>query len=379
MLFRVNKRRKPEIALGIDIGASQIKAAVVRRQRDKFELLEYALHPVPPSSAKTYRSPEFCAELQKTVDGLKTTERHAYVTVSCSSAMVCQAEFPPAPLDEIKSALKLNSAGYLRRDFSSYYLDAFELKKGPTDSKSKPKEPDKSKDTAKGKDAAKAKDADSKPRDKDTAKTTVLVGGATKEEVDACREALTTAKIKPRVIELTAVSVINAFQVSHPELKDEVVVLVDIGARMTSVNFLQGGLPLITRIMHFGGVQLTEYVGQVLMLKPQEAEEEKRKMSPPVQELVKTAISPLAREIRSSIDFFERQHDLHVQRIYACGGSACSPPALTILGEAVGTPVECWNTVDSLDVSQFNGGTRRVHSIGPSLAGAVGVAVARLS
>jgi Tfp pilus assembly PilM family ATPase len=95
--------------------------------------------------------------------------------------------------------------------------------------------------------------------------------------------------------------------------------------------------------------------------------------------LVKTAISPLAREIRSSIDFFERQNDLHVQRIYACGGSACSPPVLTILGEAVGTPVECWNTVDSLDVSQFNGGTRRVHAIGPSLAAAVGVAVARLS
>jgi Tfp pilus assembly PilM family ATPase len=95
--------------------------------------------------------------------------------------------------------------------------------------------------------------------------------------------------------------------------------------------------------------------------------------------LVKTAISPLAREIRSSIDFFERQNDLHVQRICACGGSACSPPLLAILGEAVGTPVECWNTVDSLDTSQFDGGARRVHTIGPSLAAVVGVAVGRLS
>jgi len=32
---------------------------------------------------------------------------------------------------------------------------------------------------------------------------------------------------------------------------------------------------------------------------------------------MKTAISPLAREIRSSIDFFERQNDLHVSQIYA--------------------------------------------------------------
>lgn len=379
MFFHLNKRRKPELALGIDIGASQIKAVLIRRQGDAFELLEYAAHALPTTSAKAYRGPEFVAELQKTVDTLKTSERRAYVTISCSSAMVCQAEFPPVPIEEIKSALKLNSAGYLRRDFSSYYLDAFELRKGSQDSKAKAKGAAKSAETAKAKDAAKTPDKENKPKDKDGVKTIILVGGANKEEVDACREALTAAKIKPQVIELAAVSVINAFHIGHPEIKDDVVVLVDIGARMTSVNFLQGGLPLITRIMHFGGAQVSEYIGQVLMLKPQEAEEEKRKMSPPVAELVKTAISPLAREIRSSIDFFERQNDLHVQRIYACGGSASSPQILEILGEAVGTPVECWNAVESLDVSQFNGGTRRVLSMGPSLAAAVGVAAGRLS
>jgi type IV pilus assembly protein PilM len=383
MFFRRNRRRKLEMALGIDLGASQIKAAVLGRAGDKLELVEYAVRSLPASSAKSYRGPEFAGELQKLVDGLKTTERRAYVTISCSSAMVCQAEFPPVPLDEIKSALKLNSSGYLRRDFSSYYLDAFELKKGTPDPKGKGKNPakagtgDKAKDAAKIKDAANTKDAP-KSKDKDIAKTTVLVGGANKEEVDACRDALVAAKIKPQAIELAAVSVINAFQVSHPVITDEVIVLVDIGARMTSINFLHGGLPLITRIMHFGGEQLSEYIGQALTLKPQEAEDEKRKMTAPVQELVKTAISPLAREIRSSIDFFERQHDLHVQRICACGGSACSPQVLAILGEAVGTPTECWNPVASLEVGHFNGDSERVRAIGPSLAAVVGVAAARL-
>ena len=107
------------MALGIDLGASQIKAAVVRYHRDKLELVEYAVQSVTASAAKPYRGPEFATELQKLVDSLKTSERHAYVTISCSSAMVCQAEFPPVPLDEIKTALKLNSAGYLRRDRKS--------------------------------------------------------------------------------------------------------------------------------------------------------------------------------------------------------------------------------------------------------------------
>ena len=372
MFFRRNKKRKLEVALGIDLGASQIKAALVRQHGDKLELVEYAIHPLATTAAKVYRGPEFAAELQALLDGLKTTERRAFVTISCSSAMVCQAEFPPVPLVEIKNALKLNSSSYLRRDFSSYYLDAFELKKGTEGAKNK------GKNSAKTEDAAKTKDA-TKTKDKDMVKSTVLVGGATKEEVDACRDALEAAKIKPAVIELAAVSVINAFQVSHPEIKDEVIGLVDMGARMTSINFLLGGMPLITRIMHFGGAQLSEYIGQVLMLKPQEAEEEKRKMSPPVLELVKTAISPLAREIRSSIDFFERQNDMHVRRIYACGGSACSPQVLAILADAVGTQVECWNLVESLDVSHFNGERERVLAVGPSLAAAVGVAAAQLS
>ena len=229
---------------------------------------------------------------------------------------------------------------------------------------------------AKPKDAAEAKEP---AKTKDSTKTSVLVAGATKEEVDACRDALLAAKIKPEAIELTAVSVINAFQTAHTQPKNEVVVLIDIGARMTSINFLLDGMPLITRIMHFGGAQLSDYISQVLVLKPNEAEEEKRKMSGPIQELVKTAISPLAREIRSSIDFFERQNDLHVGQIYACGGSASSPQVLAILGEAVGTHVECWNLIETLDVSHFNGETQRVLALGPSLAAAIGAVIPRLS
>ncbi len=346
MIFRRNKQVKKNVALGLDLGNSQIKAAVVRRHGDKFELVEYAVRALPAGNGKQYREPHAVTELQALVDGLKISDRHAFVTVSCVSAMVCQTEFPPMPLPEIKNALKFNSAKYLRRDFSSYYLDAVALQNGES---------------------------------KDTAKTKVLVGGANKEEVDACRDALVAAKIKPDAIELAAVSVMNSLHMAHPLPPEDVVVLVDIGARTTSINFIQNGVPLITRIMHFGGEQLSEYISQILMLELREAEEEKLKMSEPVKELVRSAISPLAREVRSSIDFFERQHDHRVRQIFACGGSATSADLLGFLSEAVGMKVECWNPVTSLDVSGFNGETPRVTALGPSLAAAVGVVMARLS
>jgi len=350
MIFRRNKSAKRNVALGLDLGNSQIKAAVVSREGEKFELVEYAVRSLPADASTGFRHPQFIAELQQLVSELRTADRHAYVTLSCASAMVCQAEFPPMPLAEIKSALKLNSARYLRRDFSSYYLDAVPVQ-----------------------------GYEINPQSKDTSKAKILVGGAQREDVDACREALVAAKIKPATIELAAVSVINSFHLAHAELEQEVVVLVDCGARTTSINFIQGGVPLITRIMHFGGAQLSEYVGQVLMLNPREAEEEKLKMSEPVKELVRQAISPIAREVRSSIDFFERQHDRRVRQIYVCGGSACSADVLGFLGEAVGMKVECWNPVTALDVSGFNGETPRVTALGPSLAAAVGVVMGRLA
>ncbi|MDW8342974.1 MAG: pilus assembly protein PilM, partial [Verrucomicrobiae bacterium] len=289
-------------------------------------------------------------ELQKLVNDLHAGKCRTFVTLSCASAIVCQTEFPPMPLDEIKSALKLNSARYLRRDFSSYYLDAAALQSYEVNAKSN--------------DAARAK---------------ILVGGASKDDVDACREALLAAKIKPESIELAAVSVINSLMIALPEVSQEVVVLVDIGARATSINFLHQGVPVMTRIMHFGGSQISDYIAQALRLEPQEAEQEKRKMPEPVRELARTALSPLAREIRSSLDFFERQHDQHVRRVFACGGTACSTAILELLSEAVGLPVECWNPVTKLNLSGLNGDSPAALAEGPSLAAALGAAMARLN
>lgn len=350
MLFIRGKQQRRDKAIGLDLGTSQLKAAVVRRHRDGLELMEYAVRQVPVTSPKPYSDPQYAEQLQQLVGGLKTTDRHVFVTISCRSAMVCQAEFPPAPIEDIKTALKLNSAGYLHRDFSAYYLDAFELKKN-----------------AEGGKAGNA-----------GAKTKVLIGGAQKEEVDACRAALVAAKIRPEVIELAAVSVVNAFQVSHPELNDEVTVLVDIGSRSTSINFLRQGLPLITRITHFGGFQLSEYIAQTLTLETAQAEQQKVQMPDPVRALVKTALSPLARELRSSVDFFERQHDCHVSRAFACGGSACSAALLEMLSEVVGLRIERWSPIDKLQTSHFNGESAQLAEVAPALAAAIGAAAAQL-
>jgi type IV pilus assembly protein PilM len=350
MLFKFRKRQKEQTALGLDIGRSSVKAAVLARLPKGLQLTQYSMRPLPRGTAKSHFEQHLTDTLAQLAGEMRVQDHPAYVSLSCSSATVCLTDFPRMPLAEVRSALRLNSARYLRRDLANYYMDVAELPESP---------------------------ADGKPKKGGQMK--VLVAGASKDEVQPCRDALQAARIRPAAIELGAVSVINAFQVTQPEVcEKETVLVVDIGSHTTTINFLQHGQPQITRLMHFGGQQLSEYVAQMLTLDPADAEEEKLKMSEPVQALLKTAMSPLARELRSSIDFFERQHECRLSRAFACGGSACSERLLSLLGEEVGMRIERWNPMQVFDISHFNGDGQNLMALAPSLAVAVGAAAARV-
>ena len=90
------------------------------------------------------------------------------------------------------------------------------------------------------------------------------------------------------------------------------------------------------------------------------------------------AISPLAREIRSSIDFFDQQHDCRVTRTLACGGVSGSAKILETLGREAGITIEAWNCLQRLDLTQTRGDRDHLPTLAPELAAAVGAALARL-
>jgi type IV pilus assembly protein PilM len=348
MFWRKDNRIKRDLVVGLDLGARQLKAVALKRSDKALTLAEYVVSPSSATASRAGAVDQFGAELQALFSQLGVTERSVRVTMSSSSATVCETEVPRMPIEEVRAALRLptNCMRYLRRDLSNFCLDVVELI-----------------------DPARDDNAKKSPTMR------VLIAGATRDEVFWCRDALMAAKIKPETLELAAISVINAFQLTCPGLSEkEAIVLIDIGAHSTSINCLRGGRLQMARIMQFGGRQISEFVGSMLTLQPAAAEEEKVKMSEAVQPLVRQAISPLAREVRSSIDFFERQHECHVTRAYACGGSACSPKILEFLSEEVGFHLECWNPLQNLDITHFNGDGPKLTNLAPSLAAAIGVA-----
>jgi type IV pilus assembly protein PilM len=350
MIFRRNSKSKSNLAVGLDFGARQLKAAVIQRSGEKFLLIEYAMSPWHFSPGNSGGEQAAAEQLQQLLNGLRATQRSVRATVSCPSAVVAHTDFPRMPAAEAKSALRLNSARYLRRDFSDYYFDATELIEPAGEKKA-------------GK----------------SSRMNILVAAASKSEVTWYRNVLAMARLHPQAIELAAVSVVNAFQLGEPEISaNEVVLLLDIGAQFTTMNFLRQGQLLFTRIMQFGGGHVTDYVAQTLTIQPQEAEQEKLQMTEVAQTLIRSALTPLAKELRSSIDFFERQHDCRVSKALACGGSACSGKFLDLLSDEAGIRLEAWNPVRNFDTTALNGARASLESLAPSLAAAVGAAAASL-
>ncbi len=352
MIFRKNKQGKRGSIIGLDLGSHQIKAVVLEREDAALKLARYVVFPSSAGASKAGSAEKLATELQEVMTQLGGGDGGVHVSVSCPSATVCEAEFPRMPLDEVRSALRMpvNANRYLRRDLTGYYVDAIELSEVESDSKNKKSQT-----------------------------MRLLVAAADKEEVRWYCGALEAAKIPPQAIGLSALTVVNAFHIGNAELcEKEVVLLLDIGAHSTSISVLRKGQPSMTRIMHFGGYQISEFIGSILTLEPNAAEEEKIKMTDVVQPLVRQALSPLAREVRSSIDFFERQQECHVSRAYACGGSACSASVLDFLSEEVGFHIESWNPIQALSTVHFNGEAPKLASLAPTLAAAIGTAVPHL-
>ena len=348
MVFGNKQARKRDTAIGLDLGSRQCKGVVVQRTAQGLQLRQYSVMPTPPTPGKAESQAAVVETTQTMLAKLGTAGHNVFVTISAPSAFVTKIEMPRFASGELRTVLRLNSTRYVRRDLGSYCLDAVEL----------------------GEMAA-----DSKARRSPTMQT--LVAGASKEDVLWYRNTLNAAKIKAETIELAPVAIINALQRSHQQVCERhVVLLLDIGHHATSLNFLRQGQPVLTRLMPFGGAQLTEQIAHTLGVPPADAEQQKYAMNEQVTKVLHSALQTLAREIRASIDFVERQQDCEIRHAFAGGGTACNAAIVEVLSKEVGIEIQRWNPLEGYDTTSAN--PAGLEAVAPCLGAAIGVAVAKL-
>jgi type IV pilus assembly protein PilM len=351
--FLQNASRKlRDQIVAVDLGSRTTKAVHVQRRGDTFALSGYQMSDAPVYE-KTLSAELLTEHLKTVTQSLGAKTKLVALTVGVNDALLRSVEMPVLPPDDMRLVLKHNSRNYLQQDLSNYVFDCHVI-------------------NGAAKPAAASKGSA-------TAKQKVLVVGARRQLVDDFVQGAKGAGLLPDHIVPGLIGPVNAFELAMPEVfKNEVVALVDIGFKHSTICILQKGEMILSRTVAIGGDRLTTSLSESMTISYAEAEGIKVGMAHEVQQTLEATLTPLGRELRASIDFFEHQQDKAVSQVYVSGGSARSAVILQALQNELLVECKTWNPTSFLEMELSAEQTSEIEHVGPQLAVALGAALAAL-
>jgi type IV pilus assembly protein PilM len=352
-----NQTKRIDQVVGIDLGAKETKAVHLQKKHDRFVLLGYTLQPAPAQD-KRFQAETLGDHLKMVFKALGDRTRCTALAIGVPDAFVRHAELPPMSMTDMRQLLRLNSKTYLQQDYPDHVFDCsvMLLRSGPS-----------------GQGGGKPGEATGPAS---SSKQKLLVGGTKRQTLDdlktACRAAGATAhQITPGLL-----GPVNAFEVAEPEtFAKEVVALVDVGFKHSTITVLRHGELTMNRVVTIGGEHVTAGLAETLGVSHDEAEGIKVGMAGEVRQSLEPALASLGRELRASIDFFEHQQDVSVSQVFFSGGSARGEVVVAVLQTELMVPCKTWNPTQKLQAAVPVEQRAGLEQAAPQLAVAIGTAL----
>ncbi|HTG43806.1 MAG TPA: pilus assembly protein PilM, partial [Verrucomicrobiae bacterium] len=233
--------------VSIDLGQRTTKAVYLQRKGDGFELLQYALLDAPVFEKSP--SPEVIGDhLKSVVEALKFRGRKVTVVLGVADALLRHAEMPAVPVGDMRLMLKYNPKNYLQQDLSDYVFDCHTL-------------------------GLQTSAAASESAGRTTPKARVLVGGTKKQTLEQIQQAARHAGLALDQVTPCLVCPANAFEMAMPEVfTNEIVALVDIGFKSSTISILANGELALSRVVSLGADKLTSGLAEAMGVSYAEAE-----------------------------------------------------------------------------------------------------------
>src|ERR1043166_9360771 len=316
-LDRDGRNKRAQI-LAVDLGGRRTKAVQIQRRDDTIALTGYAMLDAPVFD-KTIPIELLTEHLQTLNQTMGSKTKLLVMTVGVNDSVVRPVEMPKIPIDDLRQVLKLNSKTYLQQDLSQYVFDCHIIP--PWQQGATP-------------DAAAA----GMPKQK------VLVTDAHNQLVNGMVEGAKRAGFITDHIVPGLIGPVNSFEMAMPEIfKSQAIALVDIGFRSTTICLLKNGEFVLNRVVGIGGDRLTTTLSESMNISYAEAEGIKVGVAHEVQSALESSLTPLGRELRASIDFFEHQQDRAVSTAFISGGSSRSEVIMNALQTELMVECKTWD------------------------------------
>jgi len=342
-------KRKRSQAVAIDIGSHTTKAVCIQRKGDGFELLRYAVQEAPTKD-KPLSSEVLSSHLKSVAQALNSRTKQIALLIGVEDSLVRHAEVPTMPVSDLRLMLKHGSKNYLQQELPDYVFDCYVLPhRGAANSSESQR----------------------------NQKCRALVGGAKRQYLELLQQAATAAGLVADQVTPDLIGIANAFEMAQPEVFAQgIVALVDIGFRHSTISILLNGELSLNRVVGLGGEKITGGLAEAMNLSSADAEKAKLNVTDDAQPVLMSLLMPLGRELRASLDFFEKQEDKTVTQVFISGGTARSQFIIEALQSELMIPCKSWNPISFLSLSLPPQQMGEVEQIAPLLAAATGGAMA---
>lgn len=282
--------------VGVDIGTSSIKVCEIREDRKGGRsLTRFGYHPLPAQTIVDGHIMNAGA----IVDGLerlfhRARRREVAMRVSGHSVIIKKITMPTMTPAELTEQINWEAEQHIPFELADVQVDYQVVHR----------------------------------RD-DQGQMDVLLVAAKKEEIGDLINLALEAKLRPRVVDLDAFTVQNCYELAYGEPPpDETVVLLHVGASLTTLNVLANGTTAFTRDVVNGGNLITEEIQRQLGVSQAEAEAYKcgsaqGAVPSEVPQIIHDCVDGLAGEIQRSIDFYlATSGDREISKVFVSGGTA---------------------------------------------------------
>ncbi len=354
--FKTQAKRREQI-VAIDLGGRVTKAVHLQFKNDQYSLLGFAVIDTPTCEIheKTLLVGVLAEHLKTVARSFGERTKHVTLAIGVADAFVRHSELPPVPVSDMRQMLKFNSKNFLQQDLPDHVFDCSVIV---------PRQHARPSEAAKVSSSQKQK---------------VLVGGAKRQTLDELETAARQAGLQAMQIVPGLIGTVNAFEIAEPEIfSRDVVALVEIGFKNTTIVMLQNGEMIMNRVVAIGGDRFTAGLAESMAISYAEAEGIKVGMPGEVQQSLEPLVTALGRELRASIDFFEHQQDVTVSQVFVSGGTARGELIVQGLQSELLAPCKVWNPAKALQLSLSPKQRSEIEQAAPQLTVALGAAVASL-
>jgi type IV pilus assembly protein PilM len=210
----------------------------------------------------------------------------------------------------------------------------------------------------------------------------VVLVAAKKDYMAEYLDLLKSLNLTPVVVDVDPFALEVMYEFCYPNVQEEIVALVNVGASTININILKSGASQYTRDLALGGDSITREIMRFFDVDFERAENIKRGSdldkinARNLRKIFQRSVDYIVSELQKILDFFSTNISYDpIQKIFLSGGAARTYGLASTMEAELNIPVEIVDPFRSLKISEKVFDMDYLNNVGATMALAVGLAL----